>query len=174
MEASDRESTGPGGGVTLTVQSPTSESRCLDEYRSIYVEPSSEKRPRLQLSLVDSDKGITGPNAIRDEETLVVESSIDDPELFRVKIGGRPYVLKLRYDSEDRIPTLRREASWYRNELKHLQGIAVPRFYGQFEGNDTDGEQVCCIVLEDCGNKRTTVPILYQKDKSVRCVEPSY
>ncbi|EPT01579.1 hypothetical protein FOMPIDRAFT_1100822, partial [Fomitopsis schrenkii] len=47
------------------------------------------------------------------------------------------------------VDKLRYEASLYKNELKHLQGDVIPRFYGLYTG-EVYGELVGCLVLEWC------------------------
>ncbi|GBE88101.1 hypothetical protein SCP_1203300 [Sparassis crispa] len=43
------------------------------------------------------------------------------------------------------------EAVFYLNQLKPLQGIVVPKFYGLFHGIGPDDLEIVCILLEDCG-----------------------
>lgn len=45
--------------------------------------------------------------------------------------------------------SLSREAEFYENELKHLQGTVVPRSLGFFRGKEC-GIDVGCLLLEYC------------------------
>ena len=42
------------------------------------------------------------------------------------------------------------EAGFYQRELRHLQGIVVPVFYGCYTAN-VEGVDVGCLILEWCG-----------------------
>lgn len=44
---------------------------------------------------------------------------------------------------------LRNEAHLYETNLKNLQGICIPRFYGLYAGT-VDDRQAVCLLLEDC------------------------
>lgn len=59
---------------------------------------------------------------------------------------------------EDDISSLGHEADVYRGDLRELQGVAVPRFYGLFEGSYGVGAgketRIACIILEYCASDR--------------------
>ncbi|KAI0652301.1 hypothetical protein C8Q79DRAFT_1005511 [Trametes meyenii] len=63
--------------------------------------------------------------------------------------GGPIHVAVKWMHGQRAISKLRHEAEMYTGPLKHLQGKAVPIFYGFFTGN-VDGIDVGCIVLEWC------------------------
>ncbi|KAJ7157136.1 hypothetical protein C8R46DRAFT_1040214 [Mycena filopes] len=64
-------------------------------------------------------------------------------------------VLKMARDAGG-IAALELEASFYINELKSLQGTAVPWFYGIYHGH-IDGVPVACMLLE----YRRQVPVIH-------------
>ncbi|KLO09413.1 hypothetical protein SCHPADRAFT_907751 [Schizopora paradoxa] len=131
---------------------------------------SSNVEPPIELLLDELDQGSTDPNALRDGETFVVKSVVHltmTTNVVRVEIGGRPYVVKvLRHRNLSN--RLRDEANLYRTKLKHLQGDVVPKFYGVLEGKDLEGKDVCCLVLEDCGDYAFTLEIKYHVQESIR------
>lgn len=51
----------------------------------------------------------------------------------------------------DDVDLLKRELSFYNNELLPLQGHVVPKCYGLFEGNDPTGKSVMCLALQYVG-----------------------
>ncbi len=59
------------------------------------------------------------------------------------------YVLKMATDWEA-VGRLGIEYECYFYFLAHLQGSAVPRFYGLFRGPTVDGQPIACVVLEYC------------------------
>lgn len=48
------------------------------------------------------------------------------------------------------VPDLEREAKFYENDLRHLQGTVVPEYYGFYKGK-ADGFELACMILEYCG-----------------------
>lgn len=48
------------------------------------------------------------------------------------------------------VERLCREAGFYQNELRHLQGTVVPIFHGCYTAN-IEGVDVGCLILEWCG-----------------------
>lgn len=61
-------------------------------------------------------------------------------------IEPRRVYIKWAFDDK-RITKLLREASWYTQDLKELQGQAVPHFYGFFS-NDSSYPTVACTIFE--------------------------
>ncbi|GJE91876.1 hypothetical protein PsYK624_080270 [Phanerochaete sordida] len=91
-------------------------------------------------------------------------------EVFRGEVKadeGNEYVQEVvcKYREKD-IFGLEREANHYQHNLRELQGIVVPRFYGLYKGTRIDeyGKErtVACLILEHC-----------QADHSVSCWERS-
>lgn len=71
----------------------------------------------------------------------------------------------------DNLGRLLREAGYYKKQLKELQGVVVPEFYGYYEGRwrrSNKEEFVACIVLQNCG-----VP-LCKTDKLTRINQELY
>ncbi|KAF5371350.1 hypothetical protein D9615_009702 [Tricholomella constricta] len=52
---------------------------------------------------------------------------------------------------EDLIADLTEEAEVYKGALESLQGTAVPRCYGLYNGYGVDGEPIACLMLEYWG-----------------------
>ncbi|GBE88095.1 hypothetical protein SCP_1203240 [Sparassis crispa] len=71
-------------------------------------------------------------------------------------------VLKCSY--RNRHADIVEEGSFYVNQLKPLQGDAVPECYCLFRGTGPKGYEIVCIVLEDCGktvgSPFATLPLL--------------
>jgi hypothetical protein len=52
----------------------------------------------------------------------------------------------------DEMILLNREAEFYSNELRHLQGTVVPKCFGLFRGK-VDGVDFGCLLLEYCSGR---------------------
>ncbi|KAI0064505.1 hypothetical protein BV25DRAFT_1800527 [Artomyces pyxidatus] len=64
--------------------------------------------------------------------------------------GDWPARACIKYASgKEEVDRLVAEARFYLFELRNLQGVAVPTFYGLFEGR-VDGRPIACMVLELC------------------------
>jgi len=64
----------------------------------------------------------------------------------------------------DEMLLLSREAEFYANELCHLQGTVVPKYFGFFRGK-TNGDDFGCLLLEYCSGRAPVWDI--QEFKSV-------
>ncbi|KAG5635804.1 hypothetical protein H0H81_010076 [Sphagnurus paluster] len=95
------------------------------------------------------------------KEPLVLPVTID--ELFR-DTGDGDFMYRVRLsNSGERImlkmasfPTSRKalheEADVYEEDVKAVQGTAVPKFYGLYEWKCVHGVDMACMVLGDCGD----------------------
>ncbi|KZT74965.1 hypothetical protein DAEQUDRAFT_15006 [Daedalea quercina L-15889] len=64
------------------------------------------------------------------------------------------------------IDRLLKEAHFYENQLKGLQGSAVPKFYGFYVGR-TDDIDIGCLLVEWCGGEPH--PDLWERKYVTRC-----
>lgn len=66
----------------------------------------------------------------------------------RLEAPSEVVIIKLAR-GEAAFEKLAREADIYTNELRHLQGTVVPKFYGFYKGK-VDGIDLGCMILEYC------------------------
>ncbi|KAH8111279.1 hypothetical protein DFH11DRAFT_626465 [Phellopilus nigrolimitatus] len=65
--------------------------------------------------------------------------------------GDETNVVLKFYLEENSIADLKREAAVYTGQLRDLQGVVIPRYYGLYVGGNEGECGFACIVLEDCG-----------------------
>jgi hypothetical protein len=71
-----------------------------------------------------------GPRDMEATETIIVKAALGPDEMI----------------------LLNREAEFYSNELKHLQGTVVPKCFGLFRGK-INGLDFGCLLLEYCSGR---------------------
>lgn len=72
--------------------------------------------------------------------------------------GAWPDRVCLKYVAgKAEVARLRAEANFYIHELRYLSGVAVPQFYGFFEGKNPAGSSIACMVLELCNSDRRAI-----------------
>jgi hypothetical protein len=74
-------------------------------------------------------------------------------------------VVKVAF-SPDEVMLLNREAEFYSNELRDLQGTVVPKFFGFFRGK-VDGADFGCLLLEYCSGRAPVWDMLEFKYVSI-------
>ncbi|KAG7100094.1 hypothetical protein E1B28_001874 [Marasmius oreades] len=109
-----------------------------------------------QTAIVLKDK-INRPSETFPPSGMVVSAASLGPHNWNTDIAGHlgiPVVLKFA-TGEENISLLQREATFYENELRRLQGSVVPRCYGLYQGKEDRGDcglnvSTSCLVLEYC------------------------
>ncbi|THH06081.1 hypothetical protein EW145_g4327 [Phellinidium pouzarii] len=80
---------------------------------------------------------------------IATHQEFNDLNVYGIKTDkGLTYLLKLGL-GVTQVANIKREVHAYTNLLPRLQGTAVLRFYGFYQGKDSRGRQVGCIILED-------------------------
>lgn len=119
---------------------------------------SKDKNPQMIIlnMAIEPSKTTTVEQAIQLKFVKVIQ---DGPvDVWHAKMDGKSVVAKLVriYVSDSlnqqAIDNLKKESEFYKAELRELQGIVVPRFFGFYTGYD---RVATCMILEHCGETPT-------------------